>query len=230
MKPFLLSPAATSLDSRPSAATLLASLAVMSPHERTGFLRLYLSEGIPFAFSSAPMVFEAARVWLGSAARVFPRDIAIIGSGKIGYSLSPSKYGRAYGPHSDLDVLIVSKDCFDSLGRLYSTWAEDYHAGRAKPKSERERGFWVENVEICRRNVSKGFLDVDLIPAIYPAASPNFHELQYRLSTKLAATKGSPKFKRASFRIYQTWDDCGAQLMRSLHNLIRSIPPPQSAA
>ena len=44
-----------------------------------------------------------------------PRNVAIIGSAKFGWSMSPEKFGAAYNhQESDIDIAIVSRPLFES--------------------------------------------------------------------------------------------------------------------
>ncbi|QDT48753.1 hypothetical protein Pan258_27980 [Symmachiella dynata] len=44
---------------------------------------------------------------------VHPNDVLIVGSGKLGFSIAPSKRYQPFGDSSDLDVVIISERFFD---------------------------------------------------------------------------------------------------------------------
>jgi hypothetical protein len=69
--------------------------------------------GIPFAFRDAPADFDLLRNELAAGLKLDESNITVIGSGRTGFSLDPDKFGAPYGPHSDLDVAVVSNVLFD---------------------------------------------------------------------------------------------------------------------
>jgi hypothetical protein len=75
----------------------------------------YLFSGVPFAFvgNESDYANLIAHVTAGLALR--EGDMTLVGSGRIGFSLSPvpGEFGRAFGDESDLDLVIVSAELFD---------------------------------------------------------------------------------------------------------------------
>lgn len=71
--------------------------------------------GIPYVFRDAPGDYEALRDHLSSTMSIQKDNIAVVGSGKVGFSLAPDTFGIPFGPHSDIDVLVVSEMLFDGI-------------------------------------------------------------------------------------------------------------------
>lgn len=72
----------------------------------------------PFAYAASSDEYDAMLTHVGDQLGVPKGDIALVGSGRLGFSLAPEKWGRAYGPASDLDLVIVSADLF------HQSWLE----------------------------------------------------------------------------------------------------------
>jgi hypothetical protein len=174
---------------------------------REGFVKLWLTEGIPFAFQECPAVYEEIRGWLAMRLGVHSKDVTLVGSARLGFSLSPGPLlGRAFGPHSDLDLAVVSSDLFACFRTLFEEWARDYEEGVVRPRNDKEHTFWEENLAFGRRNIPKGFFDPNKIPTFdrYPLAQRVGHTL-WVVVKKLEATTNAPRPRRASLRIYNGW-------------------------
>jgi hypothetical protein len=53
-----------------------------------------LIAGIPFAFRDSPADYDALRTTLGTALHLSADAMTVVGSGRIGFSLSPEKYAH----------------------------------------------------------------------------------------------------------------------------------------
>jgi hypothetical protein len=166
MQPFLISEASRRIiSSFPDAEILKESTRSMTHDERIGLLRLWVSEGIPFAFSGAPMLYESIRGWLASRLEIHPKTITLIGSARLGYSLAPSpKYGRPFGETSDLDFSAITPDLFTQLAADFERWQADLTAGTVHPRSSIEENYWKENGQRLPKNIANGFIDPNKIP------------------------------------------------------------------
>ena len=168
----------------------------------------WLSEGIPYAFKDAPLIYESVRSWLSIRLNVEPKSINITGSGRLGQSLSPTQLGKTFGSHSDLDFFIVNENLFSRIRDEFNQWYSDYYSGIAKPKNEREAGFWKENTMRGERSIGRGFIDANIIPNLEPySQTRNISQTMWLLSGRLKVTTGAPQVKDMSIRCYKTWDD-----------------------
>ncbi len=73
----------------------------------------HLFAGVPFSFSGNPDIYDRMLQELSYGLKVGKQDICIVGSARIGFSLSPEKFGVPFGQFSDVDVVVVSPDLFD---------------------------------------------------------------------------------------------------------------------
>ncbi len=220
MQPFLVSRQALQLiEQYPEPNIIVMALKFMPEHELRSFIRLFLSEGIPFAFSKAPILFETVRDWLSKELDIHPKMITIIGSARLGYSLAPKKFGNPFGEHSDLDFTIISKDLFNRLKDDFLTWKVDYEEERVKPKNEKERKHWSDNYKEGQVNINNGFIDDWKIPRLQEYRTVRkVANVLYKLGEKLKSTQIAPKVAKASTRTYR---DCEAFINQLLLNLSR---------
>lgn len=208
----------------PSPEEFRAALIDTSRRSREHIVRLWLTEGTPFLFLNSPGAYEEVRRWLGVRLEVCPKEITVVGSARIGYSLAGGPYfGRALSEISDLDLAIVSRRLFESLAETFSNWKSDYSKGVVPPRSEKERFLWDQNLDFGERNLPLGFFDVNKIPTFdqYPLIQ-RVQNTMWALCEKLKVTPKVPLPRRASVRVYATWRDLVARVS---FNLLKAIAP-----
>ena len=120
-------------------------------------MRLWLTEGIPFAFGNYPVAYEEMRGWLGARLTVCPKQITLLGSGRIGFSLTRARFGRPFGHDSDLDLSIVSDTLFHRFAEAFGRWKQDYSEGAIRPRNDTERTYWNQNLQFGEKNLPLGF-------------------------------------------------------------------------
>lgn len=184
---------------------------------RTAFARLWLSEGIPYAFRGCPAVYESLRTWLSAWLGVHAKEIGVSGSARIGASLAPGKLGIKFGNHSDLDLFIVSPTFFQDMREEFRTWSFDYECSRVAPRNDREAAFWSDNNARGPKVIDRGFIDQKMIPNLpeYPLTK-KISQGMWLLVEKLKKTPGAPQPSTASMRCYASWDSFVRQVVLSL--------------
>jgi hypothetical protein len=182
------------------------------------FAQLWLSEGIPHAFQAVPALFESVRVWLAKRVAVHPKDITLIGSGRIGFCMDDQNYGRPFGPHRDLDFSIISGTLFESMRSNFERWRADFTAQKVFPKNSKQAGFWADNLKRLPHNLANGFVDPYKIYNHYH----DLDQVMWQLKTKLAATPQAPVCK-ASVRVYRDWEAFVRQQQVNLQRLKQSL-------
>lgn len=191
----------------------------LGPRERSVVARLWVSEGIPFAFRDCPALYESARTWLAEGLQVDPKEVSMGGSGRLGYSLTPNRWGEAYRLRgSDLDLFAVSERLFQKLRRDFTTWRDDYDNGAVVPGSEQEGRYWAANRRETPKCMKRGFLDSWRVPnrGRYPEFSKTNDRLA-GLTVKLRETDVGPKPPgKLTLRCYGDWQSCERQLTLSL--------------
>ena len=207
----------------PSVGVLLEAAKAGDRDVRDAISRLWLSEGIPFAFKARPGIYEALRTWLARNLNIHAKEITLIGSGRLGFSLSPDQnIGRQFGPQSDLDMTVISPSLFQRLRDAFSRWEQDYTQGTVHPRHERERMWWDENLSYCPRNLERGFIDPHKIPILsrYPEAQTVANVL-WRVHEKLKSTPEAPNVRKVSLRVYRDWDSFVRQMAKNLESIGR---------
>src|SRR3954468_14888324 len=71
--------------------------------------------GVPFAFRRRIASEVLLRELLSNSLGVTAADITVVGSGRVGFSLKPTTFGRKYSSRSDIDVVVVSAALFDTV-------------------------------------------------------------------------------------------------------------------
>jgi hypothetical protein len=220
MLPFSMPDCFLQLDKQyPSSQAVRSALDGMTSEDMRWFAQLWLSEGIPHAFQAVPALFESVRGWLAKQVAVHPKDITLIGSGRIGFCMDGQNYGRPFGPHRDLDFSIISGTLFERMRSSFERWHADFTAKKVFPKNPTEAGCWDEDFERLPGNLAKGFVDTNKI-------SYRYHDLghvMWEFQTKLAATPQAPRVKKASVRVYRDWDAFVRQQQINLQWLRKSL-------
>ena len=73
----------------------------------------HLFNGIPYYSSDKPEIHSQMTRAIARGLKVPPRDICVVGSARIGFSLSPLRFGEPFSQYSDIDVFVVSTSLFD---------------------------------------------------------------------------------------------------------------------
>lgn len=87
-------------------------LAAKQPHE---IVQTYLFDSAPYCFAPDPSLYLVFRKEICDNFNIHPQNFAIIGSAKVGFSLRPDKFGKPFTESSDIDVVLVSEELFQTL-------------------------------------------------------------------------------------------------------------------
>lgn len=175
---------------------------------RHALARLWLSEGIPYAFRECPAVYEAMRSWLSNNLNVSAKNFSVVGSARLGTSLAPAKLGTAFNANSDLDLLVISDPLFNIVRNEFCQWSRDFDDGRVSPRNPTEKKFWKDNNKRGHILIQRGFIDQKMIPnfSSYPEVM-KISEAMAILIRKLSVTEHAPQPTHASLRCYASWND-----------------------
>jgi hypothetical protein len=189
--------------------------------EMKSFLRQWVAEGIPFAFRECPLIYEHLRSWMGYRLQVEPRNITIIGSARLGWSLSSGqKFGEPYGDHSDLDFAIISDRLFANVVADFRLWKSKIERGEEQLANK----FGQENLDRLPANIERGFIDPFKIDnhryLEHAAIVTNTEEYGRQI---LQATAGAPRAQRLSVRVYADFDAFFRQMRLNLDYALSSL-------
>ncbi|MDX6042624.1 hypothetical protein [Scandinavium lactucae] len=177
------------------------------------YLRYHVHGGIPFFLKDNPFVYEKCKQFIADRLSLNPRDITIIGSRAIGFSMSPPpKFGNAARDDSDMDFSIVSEQLFHEMKNVFNQWMADYNEGKISPDKTEKEKYWLSNKETVPKNLNRGFIDNYKIPNRYPIRKKTDWVLKdiARYLIKECSLHCNAK---ASARIYKDWDSFEKQFM-----------------
>lgn len=198
-------------------------VAEVGESERAALARLWVSEGIPFAFKKVPALYEETRRWLATGIDVDPKQISLGGSGRLGYSLDPGRWGERYdSKSSDLDYYAVSDQLFDRLRRDFELWSKEYREGVVQP-FRGEPAYWEWNLRGTPKNIAKGFLNSNRVPN--RQNYKQFRKVNDCLATlrsRLTQFDGGPApQKKLTLRCYRDWRSYERQMSLNLRTAVQ---------
>lgn len=207
-----------------SSKELLALIKVSNKNEIRQVAQQWITEGIPFAFKDSPLLYEAVRMYMSKRLNVLPKEITIVGSSRIGYSMKPTAWGRPLNQSSDLDFTIVSNQLYSELVIDFQKWVKELGEKIVIPNSERQLSNWLRSIDTVNNNIPKGYIYTrDLFAhKNYPNISKCYSTLR-DLGDILMNTPDSPKLKKSSIRIYSSWDRCISQIQINIESAASKI-------
>jgi hypothetical protein len=181
--------------------------------ERLGILRLWMTEGIPYAFKDLPLLYEETREFIARDLRVNSKEITIVGSGRIGYSLKKKVWGKTFSANSDLDFTIVSNDLFTKLVIDYQLWVSEIRAKKIIPRDATQMKNWLASIGTLDRNIPNGYINTNDIFSHqnYPTVKRCYTSMIV-LRDVLKLTPHAPQISKTSVRVYSSWNSCIRQL------------------
>ena len=174
--------------------------------DREAFIRLWLTEGMPYAFHKSPILYEEMRTWIATYLNICPKEVGLIGSARSGYAMGDEKFGRPFGPKSDLDLCIISETYFCKIQKEFNLFKQEYESGVVVPRSKKEKKYWDENLEFGQRNFPRGFFDGNKIPTRSQYVTAICIDSAMRkLKQKIDETEGIRNVTKCTVRIYKDW-------------------------
>ena len=197
--------------------------AAVGEREKAILARLWISEGIPFAFRGCPGLYEEVRDWLAKGLELDAKQISVRGSGRLGYSLAPKKWGERYeAMSSDLDLFAVSAGLFERLREDFDRWRDDYASGNARPSTNKERYYWNMNRKETPDCIRRRFIDSIRVPnrqrySVFSAMNSRLADLWVKLQD---ANDGPKPRSRLTLRCYRDWSAYERQMTVSLRAVV----------
>jgi hypothetical protein len=171
------------------------------------FVRIIMTEGIPFACQRFPMQFEFARGRAAEALGIHPKQISLTGSARIGYSLSPNQFGKTFEPlTSDIDLFVVDSKLFDGLVDDFDNFIEAWKSDSIGPQNKKQEQYWNSSRDKDPHNIENGFLDAYHIPA--EKRFPTSYRISYAaivFEKNLEQQMGRKVGSKAKIRVYRDW-------------------------
>jgi hypothetical protein len=176
--------------------------------------------GLPYVFANSPGDWSRLRGSLSARLGCPEEQIVVVGSAKMGFSLAPRKYGRAFRADSDIDVIVIHESLYDQVWLSVLTW--HYRRRYRLPPTERR---WDQ---ARRDELYWGYLN----PTGF-----RYHGLQRQRDLRDARRVSTlwfnafqelgrvPAFagRKVSGRLYRTWDHAVGYHDHGLRELRRAL-------
>jgi len=118
----------------------------------------FITHGSPFVFGGDDEKYFKLKQTVSQNFDLNPQDVIMIGSAKLGFSISPLKRWQPFRDESDIDIVIISPDIFDKL------WKELYDFNiKLRARTEEEDARYYKFLDYF----FKGWLRPDLFPFSY---------------------------------------------------------------
>jgi len=178
--------------------------------------------GDPWVFRDDPKHYALLKAHLVGALGISADGITVVGSAKIGFSLSPDTFGRPFSDSSDVDVVIVDLGLFDELWNVLLDWRYPWHL-RKWPEREREWGLgWLERF-VC------GWCDpIDIMfgGIVAPRSYPPIRDFSRRWFDAFKSLATHPDLAGRDFvgRLYRSWDHALRYQSNGLNQVLKRFP------
>ena len=192
--------------------------------EKWWIARLWMREGIPYFLKDHPIAWEALRTYLAGQLGVSTRDVALVGSAKLGYSLKVEKYAEPYNRRkSDIDLLLVSEKHFQRLVDDAETWLREFDAEIVTPRNKKTRSRWENNQKEVPKHIKRGFVQVDRVPPLdrYETVS-KISWLCKEVGIQVQRYADDIP-KEVSMRVYKDWKSFEKQNSKTLDLIIKKL-------
>lgn len=193
-----------------------------SESQRAGIIRLWITEGVPYAFKDCPMFYEEVRQFIAYGVNVHPKEVTLVGSSRIGYSMKPYKWGKPYSETSDFDFTIISNDLYAKLVTDFQRWVSDITSNNITPKSKEQLANWLSSIETVNRNIPKGYIYTKNLFSHnnYQTVRKCYISME-NLKEKILKTPDFPQASDLSIRVYSSWDTCIKQIKFNMKSSIK---------
>lgn len=209
------------IDRYPSSLNFLKAGSELDEFGKKILIRGFTTEGIPSAFQYAPLYYEDLKELIAKGFNIPPKDIFLVGSARLGYSLASKKYGKTMNKDSDLDFVVVSFLFFEKIVTVFKKWEKEFKRKEINPINNKERKYWEKNLRLVPENIKRGFIDVIKIPSYY-TLSHNITEICDFIKREINKynISGMSEVSKVSIRIYKDWDSFFTQSVLNLNYVI----------
>ena len=167
-------------------------------------VREYIFKGLPYVFRDTPELMKALRNHLCNDLEISGESTIVIGSAKIGFSLSPDTVFRQFSEESDIDVLVVDERIFDNIWNIVLRW---HYPRRIRGLGGMD-GSWGRR---RRRDLYWGWFVPDKIKyegLSFPEVLKPLRDISTSWFNAFRSLSRFPEFSRRNItgRLYRTWD------------------------
>lgn len=177
--------------------------------------RRYLIGGVPHLFKDDPVKYISLRETIARSLDIGHHDVAIVGSARIGLTLSSQKGWSHFAMGHDIDVAVVSADLvnegLDAFIRRVADLPLKADEGAMDPAELRE-------IQRAARNYAAGYLSPDTF-GDDDALRQKINGALNQVTTLLLAMTPVGPVSRLRARVFRSWQDvetCYTNVLRSL--------------
>jgi hypothetical protein len=191
-------------------------------------LQDYVLSGEPYAFREQPQALSSLRGHISRALKVDERNIVIVGSAQVGFSLSPDNFPRQFTDGSDIDVVVVHEGLFNAVWHTLLQW--HYPRRHNLPNAD-----WSWS-SARRKELYWGWFVPDAIRfngLSFPAALKPMRDCSTLWFNTFQSLAKYPEFSKRDVhgRLYRTWEHVRlyhAEGLRQIREIVRKQGESQS--
>lgn len=196
--------------------------ALLAGNDETAILNATLhSDAAPYAFEPNPIRWDAFRGSISARLNINAADIRLVGSGRLGFSMKPGNNLRSFQDTSDLDVVVINPDAFDTL------WALLLQAAYPRPPNSYASGTWMGRT---RNELYTGWISparISFDASIQGTRVRPVLQLRTQWFNTLQEASQYPPRRHESIqcRLYRTWRHAELYHLHSISALRQSLQP-----
>jgi len=153
-------------------------------------LNKYILGGDPICFPSNKNLIFALKENISTYFDIHPKMIEIVGSAKLGISLSEDRFGGRYNKNSDIDMAVVSIELFDMAWNELMKLDSQFYTLKDK-----DRQFLKD----CSNDIPDGFISPDKLPE-----KCDFRKKWWKIFSDLS-NKKEFEFRKIRGRLFKNW-------------------------
>lgn len=183
----------------------------------------YVFEGTPFVFRDHPDSLAILRRHLRKRLRVREENVIVVGSAKLGFSLSPDRFPRQFSAESDIDILVVDENLFDKAWLTLLRW----HYPKRLVRPSTPEGKWLHD---RKENLFWGYFVPNNIAyegLSFPDELAALRDLSTSWFNAFQSLSQYTEFvsRSVSGRLYRSWDHAisyHVEGLRQVREIVRS--------
>lgn len=153
-------------------------------------LNKHILDGDPICFNGDLDLIMNLKMSISDHFEIHIKNIEVVGSSKLGISLSEERFGKPYNEKSDIDIVIVSSELFDVAWHELLKLDFKYH--KLTPKD-------IESLKDCYNTIHKGYIRPDKLPA-----NIGFTKSWWQIFSELS-NKEKYEYRKIRGRLFKNW-------------------------
>jgi hypothetical protein len=149
-----------------------------------------LLSGSHVCYQNDPSLILALKKEISKRYSIHVKEIEIVGSAKIGFSLSNERFGKPFCETSDIDLAVISSQLFDNAWLNLLRMDMIYYK---LPDADREK------LKECYETIHRGFISPERLPY-----KSNFGQRWWEMFSRIS---NDPKYEKRKIRgrLFKNW-------------------------